>query len=213
MSNDPQAIVERNQAQWYSEEDTYTPARYARFLSHLGPEAVDVLDVGCNTGRGGGIMKSRLPGLRITGLDCVPDRLGKLDRAVYEQSVCAFSHDIPLATGSFDAIVAGEVIEHIAPPHVFPTLCEFFRLLRLGGRLILTTPNPEYLKNRLQGLSVLLDASHVSQHLPASLRRRLEDIGFSSIKAYGCGRVSNYLGPHFPLLSVYGSYLMVARKW
>jgi ubiquinone/menaquinone biosynthesis C-methylase UbiE len=182
-------------------------------MRHLGPETAQVLDVGCNTGRGGAILRSRRPGLTITGLDCVPERLGKLDPTVYENRVCAFSHDIPLPAGSFDAIVAGEFIQCVAPPHVFPTLCEFFRLLRLRGRLVLTTPNPGYLKNRLQHRSVMLDEAQASQHFPGSLRHRLEDVGFSGIKIYGCGRVSSYLGPHFPFLGVYGSYLMVARKW
>jgi len=213
MNNDGLTIVKRNLAQHVSEEDTYTPTRYARFLSYLGPETIHLLDVGCNTGRGGTIMKARRPDLRITGLDCVSERLSKLDRTAYEESVCAFSHDIPLAAGRFDAIVAGEFIEHVAPPYVFPTLCEFFRLLRLRGRLLLTTPNPKYIRNRLLGRSVLLEASHVSQHLPSSLRRRLEDVGFSSVKIYGCGRVSSLIGPHFPLRSLYGSYLVVAEKW
>jgi ubiquinone/menaquinone biosynthesis C-methylase UbiE len=202
MSDDAQTIIERNIAHYGSELDGYTPARYERFLTHLGQGAVDVLDVGCSTGRGGAILKTRLPQLKITGLDCVSERLDKLDRSVYEDCVSAFSHDIPLAANSFDAIVAGEFIQCVAPPHVFPTLCEFFRLLRLRGRLVLTTPNPNGLKNRLQRLSVLHDEVQASQHFPASLRRRLEDVGFSGIKVYGCGRVSSYLGPHFPFLAV-----------
>ena len=132
---------------------------------------------------------------------------------VSRQYSAAFSHDVPLPSGSFDAIVAGEFIEHVPPPYVLPSLCEFFRLLRLKGRLILATPNPHYLRNRIQGRSVLLDPSHVSQHTPSSLRRRLEDVGFSTIRTYGTGRVSQFLGPHIPVRCLYGSYLAVARKW
>ena len=158
-------------------------------------------------------MKARMPGLRIIGLDCVPERLKKLDPTAYQGSIQSFSHDVPLPSGSFDAIVAGEFIEHVPPPYILPTLWEFFRLLRLNGRLLLTTPNPHYLKNRVLGLSVLLDPSHLSQHTPTSLRRRLEDVGFSTIRIYGNGRVSQFLGPHVPVRCLYGSYLSVARKW
>ena len=87
-------------------------------------------------------MKGLMPILQITGLDCVADRIADLDPTVYDLSVCTFSHSIPLESGSIDAIVAGEFIEHVPPDLVFPTFCEFFRLLRLRGLLLLTTPNP-----------------------------------------------------------------------
>jgi 2-polyprenyl-3-methyl-5-hydroxy-6-metoxy-1,4-benzoquinol methylase len=208
-----QTIIELNQGQQISEHDSFTPARYLSFLRHFPPGTEDVLDIGCNTGRGGAVMKSQLPGLRITGLDCVPERLGQVDANVYKSAICGFSHEIPLRDGSFDAIVAGEIIEHVPPQHVFPTLCEWFRLLRLRGRVLLTTPNPKYLKNYIKGLSVMTDPSHVSQHTPASMKRRLEDVGFSRIRMYGNGRVSRIVGPYCPSFSIYGSYLTVASKW
>ena len=213
MDINSQTLIALNREQTVSETDTFTARRYITFLGHFRQGTVDVLDVGCNTGRGGAAIKARLPGLRIVGLDCVAERLNKLDPTVYQDRIASFSHDVPLPSGSFDAVIAGEFIEHVSPPHVLPSLCEFFRLLRLNGRLLLTTPNPHYLKNRIQGRSVLQDPSHVSQHTSSSLRRRLEDIGFSTIKIYGNGRVSQFVGPYFPVPCLYGSYLVVARKW
>jgi ubiquinone/menaquinone biosynthesis C-methylase UbiE len=206
-------LVEFNRAQVVSEGDTFTSERYRQFVAHLPSNTRNILDVGCNTGRGGKVIKACFPGARITGLDCVPERLSGLDKDVYSDSVCSFTNEIPLPDASFDAVVAGEFIEHVSPTDVMPTLFEFFRLLSLRGRLLLTTPNPLYLRNRIQGLSVLLDSAHVSQHYPRSLRRRLEDCGFSHIKLRGSGRVSKYLGQRFPYLSVYGSYMVLATKW
>ena len=114
---------------------------------------------------------------------------------------------------SVDAVVAGEFLEHLPPSQVSTTLCEFFRVLKLHGRLILTTPNPYYLKNRIKSLSVLSDPAHMTQHYPEILRHRLLEIGFSNIKIRGSGRVSNLIGTTFPWLGVYGSYLIVAEKW
>jgi hypothetical protein len=37
--------------------------------------------------------------------------------------------------------------------------------------------------------------------------------GFSNVKTLGTGRVSRYLGCHFPLLSVYGSYMIYGDKY
>jgi SAM-dependent methyltransferase len=46
--------------------------------------------------------------------------------------------DVPEPDGSFDAILCTEVLEHL--PDATPALKEFSRLLRPGGRLILTAP-------------------------------------------------------------------------
>jgi 2-polyprenyl-3-methyl-5-hydroxy-6-metoxy-1,4-benzoquinol methylase len=213
MSLNRADLIDVNRRQYGSETDDFTLERYAQFLRHFPSNAQDVLDIGCNTGRGGQFLKSQMPRLRLVGLDCVPDRLDKIDPNVYQRTLCGFTDDIALPGSSFDAIIAGEIIEHIPGPSVLTSLHELFRLLRLRGRLLLTTPNPHYLRNRLQGKSVLLDASHVSQHVPASMCRKLEDAGFSHIHIYGSGKMTRYLGQRFPALSVYGSYLAVAVKW
>jgi hypothetical protein len=108
--------------------------------------------------------------------------------------------------------VAGEFIEHLPPDQVDATLCEFFRLLRLRGLLLLTTPNPRYVRHFLERTSVL-GGAHISQHYISSLRRRLAAVGFSAITVRGSGRVSSVLGEHIPLRAVYGSYLALASKW
>jgi len=181
-------IVDLNRAQTVSETDSFTEPRYRQFARHFRVGTHSVLDVGCNTGRGGAALKAVMPDLRITGLDCVPERIAALDPAIYDSSICAFTQAVPLPNESFEAIVAGEFIEHVPPDQVFPTLCEFFRLLRLKGLLLLTTPNPAYVKNRLQGASVL-GGAHISQHHASNLRRRLEDVGFSRVRIRGSGRV------------------------
>lgn len=205
-------IIEINRAEKFSEEDDFTEQRYKQFARYFHDDTRTILDVGCNTGRGGIVMKAMLPNLQITGLDCVPERVAALDPNIYPSSVCTFTQSIPLADGSFDAIVAGEFIEHVPSDFVFSTLCEFFRLLRLKGLLLLTTPNPSYIKNKLTGQSVL-GGSHVSQHHARNLRRRIEDVGFSCVRIRGSGRVSSLIGEHFPILAVYGSYLVAATKW
>lgn len=206
-------LISVNRGQFVSEADDFTAERYSQFLRHFPAKAQDVLDVGCNVGRGGAHMKSRRPELRIVGMDCVADRLEQIDPLVYDSTICGFADEISVPSGCFDAIVAGETIEHIPGSSIYPSLHEFFRVLRLKGRLLLTTPNPRYLRNKLQHKSVLFDSAHVSQHTIASIRRKLEDSSFSHIRVYGSGRMTRYLTESFPLRSVYGSYLVVATKW
>jgi cyclopropane fatty-acyl-phospholipid synthase-like methyltransferase len=157
-------------------------------------------------------MKTLRPSLRITGLDCVPERVEALDPKIYDASICDFTQSISSPSDSFDAIVAGEFIEHLPPDQVDATLCEFFRLLPLRGRLLLTTPNPRYVRHFLERTSVL-GGAHISQHFISSLRRRLAAVGFSAITIRGSGRMSSVLGEHIPVRAVYGSYLAFASKW
>jgi SAM-dependent methyltransferase len=205
-------VVALNRAQHQSETDRFTAGRYKQFVRHFPPNTRDVLDVGCNTGRGGPVMKGLVPTLRLTGIDCVPERMAALDPLVYSERICGSADKIPLASESFDAIVAGEFLQALPPNLVDGTLCEFFRLLRPKSVLLLTTPNPSYLRNKFNGTSVL-GGAHLSQHHAASLRRRLRDIGFSGVKVRGSGLVSSIIGERFPVRSVYGSYLVRARKW
>jgi hypothetical protein len=46
-------ILAVNRGQTISEDDPFTLDRYRQFAKHLSKRAVDILDVGCNTGRGG----------------------------------------------------------------------------------------------------------------------------------------------------------------
>jgi SAM-dependent methyltransferase len=52
--------------------------------------------------------------------------------------VIATAYDIPLEGGSFDTVLMTEVLEHLERPG--DALAETMRLLRPGGKLILTTP-------------------------------------------------------------------------
>jgi predicted SAM-dependent methyltransferase len=141
----------------------------------------------------------------------VPERVQALDPNINEAKICDFTQSISSPSDSFDAIVAGEFIEHLPPDQVDATLCEFFRLLRLRGLLLLTTPNPRYVRHFLERTSVL-GGAHISQHYISSLRRRLAAVGFSGITIRGSGRVSSVLGEHIPLRAVYGNYLALASK-
>ena len=212
MPSSDEYLIKANRAQIISETDGFTENRYRQFGRFLPHGESIVLDVGCGVGRGGAVLHTAFPKMQLTGLDCVPERVKAIPVSIYAHSVCAFADNLPFESRSFDAVVAGDFLEHVPPEKICPTLCEFFRILKLKGQLLLTTPNPAYLKNKIKKLSVLLDASHVTQHHPTNLRRRLRDIGFSSIQTMGSGRVSRILGMRFPL-PLYGSYLLRAIKW
>jgi ubiquinone/menaquinone biosynthesis C-methylase UbiE len=202
-----------NAEQLVSEHDPFTAGRYQQFHRFFQPGVTRVLDIGCNTGRGGEVLKTLDPSLQIVGLDSVEDRLNRISREVYSRTVHGLSTDIPCSDGEFDVVVAGEFIEHLYPADVDKTLAEVFRVLKLGGRFLLTTPNPGYLKSRVQHTSIMTDPSHLTQHYPDVLQLRLKMVGFSRVRVLGSGKATRYLGYRFPLLSAYGSYLASGDKW
>lgn len=206
-----QDYVELNQAQEVSESDPFTLERYAQFFHHFPTASKVVLDVGCNTGRGGAVLKELNSHLVLVGLDCVESRLNKISRNTYDRTICSYSTNVQADNESFDVIVAGEFIEHLYDKDVLETLQEFYRLLKPQGKLLLTTPNPNYIRLKLTGGSVL-GGAHVSQHHPTKLKRTLEQMGFVQVQIRGSDKISRILGENFPFLMAYGSYLAIADK-
>lgn len=200
-----------NALQQASETDPFTESRYAQFASHLPPGPLKVLDVGCNTGRGGAVLKRLRPELQIHGLDLLQSRLDRLPPDVYDGTVCGSATQIANRDETYDAVVAGEFIEHLLPIDAHHFVADAFRVLKLRGRLLLTTPNPGDLKMRWRGGSVL-GGAHLSQHHPDTLKTVLKMYGYSRVRLRGSGKVSWYLGSRFPVLGLYGSYLAIGEK-
>lgn len=200
-----------NERQAVSEQDPFTEERYRQFFRHFPAGAQRVLDAGCNTGKGGAVLRGLDAGLHLVGLDCVKSRLERLPKDVYREAILGFSTAIDTPDASFDVVCAGEFIEHLEMSDVQKTVEEFRRVLRPGGVLLLTTPNPDYLRLKLTGRSVL-GGAHLSQHRVGDLTRMLREVGFVNIRVKGSGKVSRFLGESFPLLSFYGSYLVSAEK-
>jgi ubiquinone/menaquinone biosynthesis C-methylase UbiE len=190
--------------------DSFTPERYAQFARYLPATAKKILDVGCAEGRGGVELKKLRPDIELGGLDCVAERLTALPPA-YTSNVHGLTTSIPADDLTYDAIVAGEFLEHLYPSDVDPTLCEFQRILKVGGYLMMTTPNPNSLKLRWNKGSVL-GASHLTQHYPNLLKQRLLMHGFNHVRLLGSGKAIRKFGDRFPCLSLYGSFLVIAEK-
>lgn len=121
----------------------------------------DVLDIGC---RDGTVAKSFLAGNRVTGVDVDREALARAEAAGITAVWADLGDRLPLPDASFDAVVAGEVLEHLSDPQL--VVDEAFRVLRPGGVLVGTVPNAFRLKNRLRflaGRPAELDPTHLQQ--------------------------------------------------
>ncbi len=92
---------------------------------------------------------------------------------------------IRCSDGTFDLIVAAEVIEHLENPRF--TVREIFRLLRPGGTAIVTTPNNEswrslvalLFRGHYAGFGELSYPAHITALLRKDLARIFEECGLS----------------------------------
>lgn len=206
MPEDHEAL---NAAQAVAETDSFTPHRYAHLARHLG-DANRILDVGCGIGRGGAVLREARPAAHIEGVELVAGRAARVPDGIYDAVTVGDLATLADGGPRFDALVLGELIEHVPYPALEAFLASVAAVLTPGGRVVLTTPNPHYLFLRWRGGSVL-GGAHVSVHCATALAELLEVRGFRVLRVQGTGRVSGLLGAHFPL-RLYGSYLLVAER-
>ena len=136
----------------------------------------DVLDVGCSQGIAS-ILLAR-EGHRVIGIDreheairAARERLDQEEAPVRERVEfrIAEGRAVGFANGSFDAVLLGEVLEHQLDPGKL--LEEARRVLRPGGRIVVTTPygvhpypdhkEPLYLSALLERLSSKLSIADI----------------------------------------------------
>ena len=156
-------------------------------------ENARLLEVGC--GAGNLLMQAVVRGsvpvaldLSIQALDFVRSRLKEACRGTDGPRDYACIQSIgellPLPDNSFDAILLSEVIEHLEAPQI--SIREATRVLRPGGRLLVTTPNyrsfwplMEWAVDRMNMAPKMAGEQHISKFHPASLRRLLHDCGLN----------------------------------
>ncbi len=95
-----------------------------------------LLDVGC--GNGTLLERMRRLGWQVEGVETDPEAVRRA-RARRLAVGLGAPADQGYADASFDAVVMSHVIEHVADP--VSLLADCRRLLRPGGRLVMTTPN------------------------------------------------------------------------
>jgi ubiquinone/menaquinone biosynthesis C-methylase UbiE len=153
----------------------------ALFLAHI-PSGARVLDAGCGRSLFTEI-RPRWP-FTIVAADVEHDLLRERKAEFGDvRWVVAGALPLPFADGSFQAVFAGELIEHLVDP--VQGLAEFHRVLQPGGVLILTTPNRRRLANVADRSERPYSPDHLSELSYDEVRRMLPAQGFAVEQATG----------------------------
>ncbi|MCK1795794.1 class I SAM-dependent methyltransferase [Streptomyces sp. XM4193] len=192
-------------------EDPATPVasgpdrsrRQARILARaLGrTEPGVILDIGCGDGSAAATAAPILRPHRLVGVDWSQDALRRANRHLTAVRGGLDDPGLPFASGSADAVLFSEVIEHLVDPDA--ALDELRRVLRPGGHLLLSTPNLAAWYNRallLGGVQPVFSevsmrgiygrpgkqvVGHLRLYTARALRQMLPAAGFEVVRMSG----------------------------
>lgn len=141
-----------DQVKKYKERDknhwTERMGTVLKMFDFVAPKPSDVLDLAC--GIGAFTIAAAQRGHNVIGLDYSQTALAAARRLAADEGVkCEFVHGdatkLPFEDGSFDVIIASDIIEHLFDPPLQRMFGECHRVLRKGGAFVIHTTPTRYL--------------------------------------------------------------------
>jgi glycosyltransferase involved in cell wall biosynthesis/2-polyprenyl-3-methyl-5-hydroxy-6-metoxy-1,4-benzoquinol methylase len=143
---------------------------------------LDVLEAGCATGIGARLFAAA-GARRVVGLELLPELLDEARRKTCDPRVeyrqANLNERLPYDDASFDLVVCTEVLEHIT--HHEHAIAEFLRVLRPGGRLIISVPD-RALEDSWTAVNRYGNPYHLRVPTPEQFARLLEP--FAAVRHY-----------------------------
>ncbi|MBI2031227.1 MAG: class I SAM-dependent methyltransferase [Candidatus Levybacteria bacterium] len=129
---------EKKMIQW--RKDHYYPLRLSLLINKLNLKFKgNILDAGCGDGGLAKEIAARFSTVKLYGVDISREGCRLAKKYCVETKVADLNKKIPYPNNYFDFIVSQEVLEHILDTDRY--FEEFNRVLKKGGRVVITTPN------------------------------------------------------------------------
>lgn len=131
-----------------------------------------VADIGCGIGNFTKLLKKTHPKCEIWGTD-ISDKVieaNKKEDPDIKYFYQHIGHQTELPDNYFDVVFCGETIEHLDSPEIL--FQDAQRVLKKGGKLIITTPNEDHIKSN----------EHVWFYERADVKKLFEDNGFKDVQ-------------------------------
>ena len=112
---------------------------YVELVMRYAPPRAKILDLGCGNGISARLLNQA--DFNVVGTDISPlflEEAREWENPRLQYRICDVI-ELPFESGSFDVICSNELIEHL--PNVETALTEMIRVVRMGGRIVLSGPN------------------------------------------------------------------------
>ena len=119
--------------------------RFLMMRKYVPRTASDILEIGPGDGELSLLLASE--GFHYTAVDIAAERLaswGSRNQSAINKVAADVTRGLPFADNAFDVVLCGEVIEHL--PNYREVLQDIYRILKPGGKVVLTVPFEETLK-------------------------------------------------------------------
>lgn len=211
---------------FYNQRENYQMGGMRKeYVLNLVPEGTEtVLDIGCGNGELAEALRAK--GCKVTGVDISEKAIEEAKKFLDE----GFCFDIEkenwpdkLLTKKFDLIIVSEVIEHLFDPIVF--MKKIKPLVKTGGRIIITTPNILFWKNRLKILfgkfqyedKGIMDYGHIRFFTTDTIKSFFKKSGFRIVKENNFypnlyKRGLNFVGRIFPGFFAYQFIFLLSNE-
>jgi len=158
----------------------YVNATTVETLSRISVRRTDhVLDVGCGTGELLVRVAAKYPGAKLAGIDPVPAML-EVARTKLPLQVdlrVGWANQLPWPDGTFDLVLSCNMFHYIT--HPVDAVREMERVLRPGGRIVITDWCDDYLACRLCNLYLRLTRkAHYKTYRQAECSELLARAGY-----------------------------------